>query len=383
MPKYSNTDIKKYQTKKGERWRFRIYLGISERTGKKIELTRCGFLSYSEAQEAYNKLRANGIRDLVNNDSTFKDIFEFWFKAYKLTVKESTVHHVRQIYNRHLREQLGHFQIKKMRPAMLQDYFLNMSQEIGTYRVIANYTKRVLQYAVSLGLLEKNPMNNLIFPKGTTKNNRDSSNNFYNYNELLEFLKYAKQTKPRNYVYFSILAFTGLRRSEALALTWDDIDLEKKTLEVNKTLAVGAGGRIIVNAPKTQASQRVMVLTDSLCDLLAEYKTTRRSNKLFSTLTGDKYLNLNSPRQWLQKVYEMTPDGFKHITLHGFRHTFASLLYEQDRRITPKDVQAALGHAKIDIAMNIYTHQLKSGKDRVAKALNNLNPQKTHRKYTE
>ena len=71
---------------------------------------------------------------------------------------------------------------------------------------------------------------------------------------------------------------------------------------------------------------------------------------------------------------------FKHITVHGFRRTCAALLYENNPEIMQKDIQILLGHEKIETSLNIYTHMINIGENRVVVALNNINPVKNEQK---
>ncbi|MCW8103705.1 tyrosine-type recombinase/integrase [Lactobacillus mulieris] len=89
----------------------------------------------------------------------------------------------------------------------------------------------------------------------------------------------------------------------------------------------------------------------------------------FHTYTG-KYLSLSKPMKWLEAIYNKAPKDLKHIIVHGFRHTFASLL---NPYIKPSDVQAILGHETVEMTLNIYTHVTNQSKKKVAQSINDLN----------
>ena len=127
-----------------------------------------------------------------------------------------------------------------------------------------------------------------------------------------------------------MLATTGMRKGEALALDWSDIDYERKQISITKTLAYGLGGKYGVQTPKTKAGVRTVPLTDRLEKVLKEYRSDLCPH-LFHTVDGD-YLRLSKPAQWLQMVYKHDPD-LRQIRIHGFRHTFASLLIAADPSI--------------------------------------------------
>jgi len=374
MPKIKNTAIKAYTTKKGEiRYMFKTYIGTDELTGKVHQVTRKGFKSQSEANEEFRRLRSEGVKPEINTTSTTMDeLFELWFETYKHSVKESTAMKTKQMYIVHVRPVFGKSRIDKIAPAHIQQYMDKLSSDLIKYKTIYNYISRMYKYAISLNLVSSNPTANVIIPKRSDRGHRDTAHNFYNRDELNKFLNTAKTMNGFIYIYFYLLASTGLRKSEALALTWNDIDFKKKLIDVNKTLAYGFDNSLIVQEPKSKKSKRQVPMTDNLISELRIYKLANaKYNILFHTANGE-YLRLSKPTQWLQRVYDSNPK-LKKITTHGFRHTFASLLFESDPNIKPTDVQAILGHETVDMTLNIYTHMTDKGQSRVSNALNSLN----------
>lgn len=121
-----------------------------------------------------------------------------------------------------------------------------------------------------------------------------------------------------------------------MALTWKDIDLDHNLLSVKRILAIGLNNQTIIQPPKSKMSKRVLI----------EYKQSEKilSNKLFHTLRGT-YYPISKPVKWLNAIYKSNPD-LRRITIHGFRHTFATLLISETD-IKPKTVQMLLGHEDI------------------------------------
>ena len=200
-----------------------------------------------------------------------------------------------------------------------------------------------------------NPVGSIIMPVKTSRPRRNVEDNVYSRKELELFLQVAKEYNLRAYTYFKLLASTGLRKSEALALTWSDIDFINGVIDVNKTLAVGLDNKVQVQPPKSKSSIRQVPISANLANVLNEYKNSEKilSAKVFHTYTG-KYLSLSKPMKWLEAIYNKAPKDLKHITVHGFRHTFATLLISETN-VKPKTVQMLLGHSNIQMTLDIYT----------------------------
>ena len=215
---------------------------------------------------------------------------------------------------------------------------------------------------------EDNPVNIIIVPKRTTRKRRNIKNNFYTLSELKESLDATKNYDFRYYTYFMLLSTTGLRKSEALALQWSDIDLDKKTVNVNKTLSTGIRNKLIIQSPKSADPNRVAVLTDHMVSVLKEY---HKNEKILFPIIFHKesgnYLNLSRPQAWLKSIYAANPQLKKHITVHGFRHTYATHNKGEDMT----DVQAVMGHANVSMTRH-YTHSTPEGRNRVRIYMNDL-----------
>ncbi len=91
---------------------------------------------------------------------------------------------------------------------------------------------------------------------------------------------------------------------------------------------------------------------------------------MFSTLSGG-VLTLSKPQQWLDEIYARN-DDLRHITIHGFRHTFASMVFSSNSEIKPTDMRDLLGHETVEMSLNIYTHVTDQSKQRIQETINKL-----------
>lgn len=173
----------------------------------------------------------------------------------------------------------------------------------------------------------------------------------------------------KNYTLFRLLAVTGLRKGEALALHWSDIDFTNRTVFVRKTLAQYDGIQAL-HQPKTINSRRIVEFNEPTLSTLQEWQNIQRKEyevlgipyrteqvPVFTRFDKDegvmKYLRLASPNETLYSFFNKHTD-LPRITVHRMRHTHASHLCEAGVPI--KATQARLGHKDIQTTMNVYTH---------------------------
>lgn len=395
MPKRKNSSIKEYALKSGKkRYEFTVSLGKNS-NGNRVLVHRRGFKSYSDAETVFNRIIQNKPDDYIKQKQIkIADLYPIWFDYYKTDVKESTANKTISNYENHIKPYFGNNFIDQISVASIQLWANKLAKNLVRYRVIIGILRSMYEYAMRLGYVKDNPVLKILIPKRTTRKRRNIEENVYTQEELEAFLETAKKVSERVYAYFKLLSSTGMRRSEALALTWNDIDFINNTINIDKTLAYGFNNRLIVSKPKTKNSKRIIPLSETLKETLLTYRKSEKivSNKIFHTITGN-YVALSKPMQWLNEVYSLdhqeninyatkygipNPELYadqrdiKHITVHGFRHTFATLLIE-NTDVKPKTVQMLLGHSDIRITLDIYTHITKKNQDDAINAMKRLN----------
>jgi integrase len=179
--------------------------------------------------------------------------------------------------------------------------------------------------------------------------------------ELNHFLEAAKSTPY--YALFYTTLYTGMRRSELLALRWQDIDFIYSQIYVNRSIHQLKDGSFVFTAPKTDKSRRTIALPPSAFLTLESYRKAREIEcKMLDVPLKDSDLvfsNLGKPlrpntvtRAWGMLAVKA---GGKVIRLHDARHTHASLMLKQG--IHPKVVQERLGHSTIAITLDTYSHR--------------------------
>ncbi|SPS07294.1 site-specific integrase [Latilactobacillus sakei] len=378
--------IRKYEKNGQEFYMFQAYLGINPQTGKEKRTTRRGFKTRKEARLALSTLELqadSGQLDQQPINLTFEDVYKQWYSSYINTVRESTWNRTAGMFNNHILPALGKYRIRTITVAQCQQALNKWFKATSrNYKRWFNYVQAVFDYAIKRGYITDNPATKVTMPKKADTWG-DKQENFWDKNQLKQFFALMDPSEHlEQYTLFRVLAFTGVRRGECLALTWDDLDTQKGTLSINKTLTQGAGGKQIIQATKTKKGNRIISLDKQTLFYLRKWQmdqkriyfmlgfnTSQPSQLIFAT-TKNTFKSLNTPSKWLRRLTDGT--SLPKITVHGFRHTHASALFSAGASI--KEVQERLGHEDAQTTLNIYTHVTNSqNKEAVQKLAQFLN----------
>ena len=370
------TKIIKYTNKDNETlYRFRFYAGLDELTGKQRYIRRQGFKSEKDAKTELLK-----IEYLVSTNQYYKnvksgkfgDVLDEWLSLHKETVKPSTWQFIELRANKHVKPYFKDMYVDKITLRQCQD-FVNKTFKVApvAYVYSVSIVKNTLDYALRLGMIENNPMLYVIKPKKQA-NISDNHGNFYTKDELKKFLDVAKNTDLKKYTLFRLLAFSGIRIGECLALTWHDLNYKNNTIAINKTLARTNNG-IKIQTPKTKASNRVISLDTETMQVLKMWQLEQRKqllklginamnkHQLIFSNSKNSFIIVPTVRLAIKQIAKKA--GIYPITTHGFRHTHATLLFASGMDI--KQVQARLGHSNVQTTLNIYTHAMKDKQDKI------------------
>lgn len=375
------TKIIKYSNAKNEvRYKFRYYAGIDELTGKKRYIKRTGFTSTKDAKKELLKLEyLNSVGELTRPAKRVKfgELLNDWMQLYKTTVKPSSYSVVKDKVRKYIMPFFGNMLVSKISLQQCQAFtnkVYNITPSVANF--INGIVKRVLDYAIRLGLRDNNPMLYVIKPKKQPNiHDFNQHPNFYDRKELTMFLNAAKDTGLKQYTLFRLLAFSGVRIGELSALTWQDLNFKTSKLTINKTLTK-VDTKKTIQAPKSKVSNRVISLDGETMKILKSWQLEQRKNFLklgVNTLGKDQLIFSNRVngfltnyvvRRWMLNIAKAA--NLPAITLHGFRHTHASLLFASG--VNAKQVQQRLGHSNINTTLNIYTHVTNDQLDQLGDA---------------
>ena len=370
------TKIIKYTNKDNETlYKFRFYAGLDEITGKQRYIRRQGFKSEKDAKTELLK-----IEYLVSTNQYFKsvksgkfgDVLDEWLALHKETVKGSTWRYIERRVKNHVRPYFKDMYVDKITLRHCQDFTNKVfaAAPVGFTQIIS-IVKNMLDYALRLGMIESNPMLYVIKPKKQTTIS-DKHGNYYNKDELKKFLAAAKDTDLKKYTLFRLLAYSGIRAGECLALTWHDLDYKNNTIAINKTYAKTNNG-IKIQTPKTKASIRKVSLDVETIQVLKEWQLNQRKQLLkvgINAMNKRQLIFSNNKNSFIANetvrlaIHQIAKKaGIYPITTHGFRHTHATLLFASGMDI--KQVQARLGHSNVQTTLNIYTHAIQDKQDKM------------------
>jgi len=291
---------------------------------------------------------------------TVREYLEKWLSDYaKPNLSPRGFERYQGIIAKHLIPDFGNIILTQLRPEHLQEHYtakLNDGLSAGTVRYHHAVIHRALQTAVKWGLVARNVADGVDVPR-IHRNEMQT----WDEDDISRFLEVAKDSPY--YALFHTALFTGMRRSELLALRWQDIDFVFSQIYVNRSLHHLKDGSYIFTEPKSAKSRRTIALSPSAILTLKEHKDKQaleramlgmplKDNDLvFSDLEGKPLRPNTITRAWRTLA---TRAEVKPIRFHDARHSHASILLKQG--IHPKIVQERLGHASIQMTLDTYSH---------------------------
>lgn len=318
--------------------------------------------TYKECDAKEEEKRKQLQKDQVNyNSITLDEYFKIWESRRDGTVKASTKYSKRVDYYSFLHKEIGSRQVHTLTKNdiyALRSRMLNRGLNTSTINRVITSLKAMFRQMVEDELITKNPCDGMAVLKRTEPEARETYHRALNDDEIAIFLKYADNLFYQNMCKFMLM--TGVRCGEACALLWDDIDYDKECIYISKTVSMSDDG-LVVQTPKTAKGKRVIPMNKSIRVLLYEQYELQdcvrfNTKNVFPNSNGNLAFvgGLNS---YIKRTLDRcSKHGHKieDFSSHAFRDTFATKAIENGMQ--PETLQRILGHANINITMNLYYH---------------------------
>lgn len=293
---------------------------------------------------------------------TVDEVFEHWAPVKSKQVKVSTMSAYNLIYMHYLRPRWGNVDVSAIKRRDIIDFAykkIDTGLSLKSVKDIMVTLKLILRFAedeleqqiMALGWRMPWPSKNLTCKKVLPRLNRQECRCLQDY--LL------KNPSPQN-LGLLLTLFTGMRIGEVCALRWEDIDIQGRTVFVNKTVERiydvfrGEGERrteIIFNTPKCGDSLRKIPISPVIMPMVKAFSKVSRPDYYVITCSE----RLCEPRTYRNYFAHLQRKlGIRAIKFHGLRHTFATTLIEN--KVDVKTVSMLLGHSDIGTTLNIYCH---------------------------
>jgi integrase len=270
-----------------------------------------------------------------------------WQALVLPTLKLSTQHGYKNVLRKHVLPYWRSWRLRDIGRLDIQQWVADKFRQRQGWQTVRNswtLLSGILETAVEYGYLLTNSARGVKFPP---KELKDAPSIIAG----TDFVKLLAQLKEPYRTMLSLIAATGLRIGELLALRWRVLDLEHGTLAVRESLFEGK-----FQSPKTRKARRTIPLGPNAVTALESHRQrstrTAPEDLVFSTQTGKPMRESKILTELLQPA--AVEAGLGRVTWHQFRHIHSSLL--NDLKIPPKIAQEQLGHASIQTTLNIYTH---------------------------
>lgn len=318
-------------------------------TGARKKKYKRGFTTKRDALDWERDFLKRQRADMSMKLSIFADLY---LEDMEPRLRASTLENKRFIFDLKIKPYLGDKPMSAITPADVrkwQNTLMEVEQPDGkryspTYlKTVNNQLTALFNYAAKYYSLAENPCHKA----GSMGKKNAEEMQFWTTDEFKRFRE-AVRDKPRAYMAFETLYYTGMRIGELMALTKADIDLIGGVVSVSKSYN-RMNGQDIITPPKTPKSNRIITIPPFLCDELRNYM-----EQIYGLQDNDRVFPFTKYFLEHEMKRGCKLSGVKKIRLHDLRHSHASLLIEMG--FSPLLIADRLGHEKVETTLNTYSH---------------------------
>lgn len=307
---------------------------------------------------------------------TMKQFLEQWLEeVHKPSIRIGTYKGYRGYLDKHILPALGHIPIQKLTPQHVQAFYSRKQQEGLSAKSVNNIhgmLHKALDHAVRWGLAPRNVCDAVSLPKQSRHETQPLTEK-----QARQLLVSAQGHKLEGLLTLAITS--GMREGELLALKWQDINFDARSLHIRHSMGYIPGQGYLEFEPKTSKGRRKIVLPPFVCEALKQHRTRQLEARLkvgtrwqdhdlvFCNIYGG-YLDPAHLRQRFDKL--LKDAGLPDVRFHDLRHSAATILLSMG--VPAKVVQEILGHSQISMTMDIYSHVLPDMQQEAMAKMNDL-----------
>jgi len=366
-------------------WRLSVYVGRDSRTGRKRYVQRTVHGTKREAERALARLvtEVDEGRHSASAAGTFGDLLDRWLETKAQSVDPATISNYRWVAEKYIKPGLGQARLANLKAVDIDSFYVRLAAKPGergkmlsprTIRICHVVIRQALDQARKWGLITRNPATDASPPRSRHHEVHPPS-----VEQVLTLLDAAKEYDEDFATYLRLLAATGCRRSEALALRWNAIEWKKSELLFAHSLTV-VDSVVVEKDTKTHQARRLVLDPGSLQALKSHKKRAEvRAAACGTVLTEEAFLftsDADGSTPWRPDVATnrfgrlCKSVGISGVRLHDLRHYVATNLGAAGTPIAT--ISSRLGHRDRSTTLNIYQHALPAQDQDAAELLGAL-----------
>ena len=338
-----------------------VYLEYFDKeTNKRKQKNMGSYPLKRDANKRLNEVKEEIYKEelLLPNEMILQDFLLDFLEKYKMNLSITTYNCYMRICKKYIIPLLGDIKLCDIKPIHIQNYVDDLLDLLTpqTIKVHLNILNLALKRAYRLKLIKENVVQFVEVPK-----NKKYKNEIYNAEDMKKLLEKSRETSLE--LPIILASGLGLRISEILGLTWNNIDFNDFTITIDK-ITVRDKGQVILKEPKTESSIRTISAPKEIILMLKQLKKDRLAAKLRGEKSHrelifyDKNLNPIAQDVLSKKFrYFLQENNLKHIRFHDLRHSHVTMLI--DAKVPIKVISERVGHSNVNTTLNIYSHALR------------------------